>query len=451
MLNYKDKIIHIHHWYQPPWQFPKTLAKIVDECYRPMSEFYSKVENFKVAVNINYSLTSQLIKYGHIDVIENLKLAAKKGNIEFLGSASNHAFGPLTPKAEFIRQIEQNEQGNRKVFGNFWKDKTKRGFFPPEMGFNPELASLIKSQGFAFSVASGITLFDVEFPSIKIAKINNLPMYFRADDWSNIFSMDFAQKGTFEPKEFVDDLGDSLHDWFANRRREIKIEYKNKGLNPKNIPDNYLLLAFDVETMGHHHKGYNQEFMFKYAKALNEKGFESVLPIEYLKSNPNSYELIKTKEDKDKFHSSWSTEIHHLENANPFPLWTPSNPINNLQHKLVDLANDAVKKAKRKNLEIPRSREILDFARNSCKLWWANEGYLWNPTYLLIGAAETLQVFYALELETKKSSFNHQKYLNEAEEIFNEIKQKIKEKDPNAIIKDLPLPDYFIKKDMLKL
>ncbi len=449
----KDKILTLHHWYQPPWQFPKVLDQIVNECYIPMSEFYRDVNNFKVGVNMNYSLTKQLMKQGHNQVISNLIEAAEKGNVEFLGSTAFHAFGPYTPKDEFVRQIELNEKGNKEIFGEVWKSEDERGFFPPEMGFNPQLAITIKEAGFAWTITSGIAMLQEKFPSNRIHTINGLPVFFRADDWSKAFAMDFPNASNFDTNQFAEVMGNNLFWWFLKRRNGLEEKFKKFGINLEELSDNHTVMGFDVETMGHHHKGYNKDYMFEFARAIENKGFESELFTSYLNSNVHlRRELINSEEDNERFMASWSTGKSDIYMGEPYPLWTPSNPINNLQHKLIELGIEAVNSAQTNGYNVPNARNLLDYAQNSCKFWWANQGYLWNPGLLMLGAAESMQVFYALEEELSKEDNDVKTYVSKAENMFQSIYSKIKERDSCYVQKvDGDLPDYFVRKDIYSI
>ena len=112
--------------YQPWWQHPGILEKIANESYRPLIRGLLKEPKTKITININSVLTEMLFEHGYRDVIDNLKLLVEMGRVELTGSAKFHAFLPLLPDHEILRQIQLNEETNRRYFGEFYNPK---GFF----------------------------------------------------------------------------------------------------------------------------------------------------------------------------------------------------------------------------------------------------------------------------------------------------------------------------------
>ena len=73
-----------------------------------------------------------------------------RGRIEFLESAKYHAFLPLLPESEIIRQIILNNKTNSKYFGSVYKPT---GFFSPEMAYSDKVARIAKKLGYKWIIA----------------------------------------------------------------------------------------------------------------------------------------------------------------------------------------------------------------------------------------------------------------------------------------------------------
>ncbi|MCA9459650.1 MAG: hypothetical protein KC550_03830 [Nanoarchaeota archaeon] len=413
-----NKILHLYHYYQPPWQFSEVINQINTECYNWKTKWLNENNEFKATININYSLVEHLLKQGHDKTIRNLYDAAKSGKIEFVGSAAYHALLPFTPEDEIKRQIELNEIGNEKVFGDVWKPQ---GFFPPEMAINPKIVKIIKEMGYKWTITDG-NVFSAhnnaeDFPMNYIPTIHGLPVFFRSD-WSNQFSQEWPNVGRRNAEDFVRAMDNDLKTWFDGK-------------------NGFIAKAYDAETIGHHPNGYNLQYMQWYAKTIKEVGLEATLFSELLKENLLRKELIQTEEDNNKYKGSWSTGLSDIYAENPYPLWTPLNPINKLQHELLSIAKKTINQNQRAENNTQKARKKLDEAYNSCKLWWANEGYLWNPGLSLLGANETIQVLDILEQENKNNPFfNITKSKIKTNKILEEMKNQIHEKDPNFVFKE---------------
>src|SRR3990167_644022 len=84
--------ILLWHFYQPPGKEQEEWVRIISkQCYSPFTEWLAKDNSdFRVVVNINYSLVEHLIGLRLEKIIENLGTAAERGKIEFTGSAAYH-------------------------------------------------------------------------------------------------------------------------------------------------------------------------------------------------------------------------------------------------------------------------------------------------------------------------------------------------------------------------
>src|SRR3989338_5732175 len=108
MPNQGKNVSFLFHMYQPPWQYPEVLNWI------------SK-NDFKVTLNINYSLVELLRKNNLEKIIENIGRGVENGNIELTGTSAYQAILPLIPETEARRQIKLNHEKNKQVFGDSYK------------------------------------------------------------------------------------------------------------------------------------------------------------------------------------------------------------------------------------------------------------------------------------------------------------------------------------------
>src|SRR5260370_12355756 len=111
-------------------QVQAILRHIAKESYFELTAILKNNPKAKMTLNINGSLTEQLDREGMGVLIEEIKDLALKGQIELVGSAKYHPLLPKLSKEEMRRQIDLNNETNRRYFGAAWKPQ---GFFPPQM------------------------------------------------------------------------------------------------------------------------------------------------------------------------------------------------------------------------------------------------------------------------------------------------------------------------------
>ncbi len=133
------------HFYQPPTQKKEILDRVVKECYRPVFEGFSKLPRARLTINFSSCLTELLARNGYEDVIKIISHLMINDQIELTVSAKYHPLLPKIPEQEIVRQIGLDMETNEKYFGKaaYAKATAGKGFFPPEMAFNLELAKII--------------------------------------------------------------------------------------------------------------------------------------------------------------------------------------------------------------------------------------------------------------------------------------------------------------------
>lgn len=340
------------HFYQPYNQQLDILERVVNESYRQIIGGLSINPKMKITMNINAGLTELLVKNGYADVIEQIKDCAKNGQIEFTGGVKYHPFLPLLPKDEIKRQIELNEQTNRKYFGKFWRPQ---GFFSPELAYNEKVAQVAKEMGFKWILAEELACpFKPDFK--KIYNIKNIPNF----------------------KVILRDKRISVLILSAIVRN---LESLIQEIGPEKLKkDRYVLTVMDAETFGHHRPGL-ENFLFQ---IYNDKKINKVFTSDLIKEFGINQEI----ELRD---STWSSEEQDFwlkkEQEHSFTLWQhPQNPIHHLQWEFTYFTIDLVKKLDKKSPAYQEVREKLDRALQSDQFWWASAKPWWSLEMIEQGA-----------------------------------------------------------------
>jgi len=344
------------HFYQPPTQSHKVLAKICEESYRPLVKVFRDHPESRVTINMCGVLTEMLADHGFGDVTAGLGELGRHGQIEFVESAKFHAILPLIPESEAKRQIELNKKTNL----SFFKDSYKpRGFFLPEMCYSDAVGSIVRGMGYEWVIVSGIAnqgKWPMDYvTSFKLGS-GSMKVFFRDDIISNMISF-----------ENIDAPG------FVSRIKELA-EKKQ---------DAYIVTAMDAETFGHHVKGWENAFLGKVYEIIKDsKEVKAVKISELLEKFP----AVKGKPPRP---SSWSTSNEEIMAGNYYPLWnTPHNTVHRLQWEHMNICLEIFQEAEDKSdnekseLFFNTARENLDMALHSCQFWWANKDRLWSENLI---------------------------------------------------------------------
>lgn len=340
------------HFYQPYNQQLDILERIVNESYRKVIGGLSYNPKAKITININAGLTELLAKNGYLDVIENIKSFAQAGQIEFTGGVKYHPFLPLLPRDEIKRQIELNEETNKKYFGSAWKPQ---GFFSPELAYNKRVAKVAKDFGFKWILAEELASFQKQdFKEIyNIKGLDDFKVIFR-DKRISVLILSAISRSV---RTLVEDVG--------------KQEFKKKR---------YLLTVMDAETFGHHRPGL-ENFLFQIYK---DKKINKVFISDLIKE----FGVDKEISLRD---STWSSEEQDFwlgkEKQHSFTLWShPENPIHKLQWEFTYFVIELVKKIDIKTSFYKEVREKLDKALQSDQYWWASAKPWWSLEMIEQGA-----------------------------------------------------------------
>jgi 4-alpha-glucanotransferase len=347
-MKYLSVLLHI---YQPPTQLGFVVDDIATECYLPLADIFTCELKPKFTLNINYSLTEQLVARGHTALIEKLRTASENGNIEFCDSGAYHPIFPLIPAEEVKRQLELNRAGNRQVFGPSYDPK---GVFPPEMCFSGQLAGTFHEMGYRWCITDDLPYsFHQGTPPYNfIPAMHDVGVFLRSNSWANDISFR-SMKG----RDFLQAVKDRMSGWFG-------------------AEDGYLIIAMDGETFGHHHKYYEEKFLRSFLHAVKDDAEVKLVTLTDLADLfPFRADFVPP--------STWSASHQDLSNDDPYPLWhSKFNPIHH--HQWV-LTNHVMATALRASPTDPETRRLLDMAIYSCQYWWASA---WNfdPSQVFRGA-----------------------------------------------------------------
>ncbi len=370
--------VNFLHLYQPHNQKPYWVKKIANESYRKLVKGLLANRRAKAVININACLVELFQKNGCQDIINGLRILAKRGQIEFTDSAKYHAFLPLLPEAEIIRQIQLNHQTNKKYFGGTYNP---RGFFPPEMGYNQKVAKICQRLGYRWLIidelALGGKIGNLNCQTIyQIKSADNLSVFFRQREIS--FRILSAQ--VYSGQMIINLL-----------RSKIK-------------PNEYVVTAMDAETFGHHRPGLD-ELLFGVYQSKEIKS----LKISEL------FEIFPQKLMVEPIVSSWALMRRDIEQKTPFSRWhNKNNSIHRWQWQLTHLAIGETYKLSPKNPSYQKIRTALDKSLHSDQYWWASAMPWWSLELIEKGAKEFVDVILKNPVAAKKNKIL-------AEELYKKI------------------------------
>lgn len=326
------------HWYQPPWQYPEMLARIATESYLPLVRVLGS-PSMRATVNINFSLTEQLVRDGHEAVLTGLIDAAHEGRVDFCDSGAYHPILPLIPASAVLRQLSYNRDENAKVFGRSYRPD---GVFPPEMAFDPHLAPLLRSLDYAWAITEDVAV-SVREGSVPMDYVMQTPEGLTVPLRSNFWSNHVA----FERRDGADTaraMGRALRERF--------------GSAPA-----YLIIAMDAETFGHHQPEY-WRFLEDFADTISELPDVEMASVgDIVRSFPAIEANVPA--------CSWSVLPEDVCSGNPFPLWDDGSEWHRAGWGLIALASATAERH-------PELTLAFDRASSSCAFWWLSRGH-WAP------------------------------------------------------------------------
>ncbi len=341
------------HFYQPADQQPDILESIVAQCYRPIFQGFARHPHLRLTINVNGSLLELFDRHGYHDLIDLLRKAAQDGRIEFTGSAKYHALLPFLPRSEMERQITINNETNAYFLGTAYRPK---GFFPPEMAYNPTVATVVNEMGFSWIVLDEIALGGAtgKVDPTKTYTIagTNLNAYFRERRLSNLVMGAYVRTKSGLLTSLRDDVG----------------------------KHQYVVTAMDGETFGHHRPGL-EELLFA---LFTEKRFRTVRISDLSALFPNTTSIRPLT-------STWASSEQDIKQKVQFFSWAdPKNPIHALQWRLFRLVLQKVSQMRSDHPQYAEVRKKMDIALASDHFWWASGKPWWSLEMIELGAYRLL-------------------------------------------------------------
>lgn len=340
--------VNFVHIYQPSWQSSDMLERITKESYEFLIRTLRASPRFRMSLNIAGTLLESLEKIGHNDLIKELALLHKQGQIELTGSSYFHAFLPQLPESEIRRQIVLQDQALKSRFPGYQRD----GFFIPEMAYSTRVGTIIKEMGFRWIILDPMSSSTEQQPWVKyISRRTGLAVVFR--------------------------------------NRTLSKSYPPEALY-KLLPakkDTLIITATDGELYGHFHQDWQEHLK----RLLESRDIETLLVSEYLTRTLKAEPIYLRS-------ASWETRTKQIHSNNPFSIWfNRSNPIH---RGLWRLAFESIAQIgnHEKDPNYEWARHHLDRGLASCSWWWASEvktsafaPLAWNPNEIEKGALELIK------------------------------------------------------------
>ncbi len=343
------------HIYQPPEWPAKIIKKVASESYRPVLAILKRNPNIKITLNISGSLTEQLAAHKLTDIIDGIKLLAKRGQIEFTGTAIYHPILPLLPSKEIVRQINLNTVKNKKYFGPIYRPQ---GFFPPEMAYGRKVVTAIELLGFRWIIADEIS-YDGSLNSC------NFDALYRIQD----------------TKIFIVFRNRKISDYFAFHGNPSKPEEFWSAAEKDGRSSTALITAMDGENLGHHRQGWDE-----YWQQLVTSESVTTTTISELLHKYSKEKIISPRR------ASWSSQQREIKRGSPYVLWDdPHNTIHQLQWRLLRHVTDLVEGSKRAST-YKTARALLDKRLASDQFWWASAKPWWSLEILTKKTDELLAI-----------------------------------------------------------
>lgn len=407
------KWINFLHFYQPANQQKDILEAVVNQSYLPI---FKKIGQSSISINITGSLLELFERDNYTELLDLIRKAVKSGKVELTGSCKYHALIPLIPEAEIIRQIEENNKTLSRILGFEYHPK---GFFPPEMAYDPKLDKIIEALGF---------------------------------EWIILDEIAYSPQGNFPPPNKLYRLGNTnIKVFFRNRRasnlimsavardiKTIKQALRDDLANP------YLVTGMDGETFGHHRIGF-EKLLFE---ILDDPSLGVTSVADFLESCRKTAtsgflgeleELEELEEEVFPKPSTWASSILDIEQGIQFLSWKdPQNPIHAKQWEFLNFVLENMEKYYPKNNSaIGPAREKMDRALASDHFWWASAKPWWSLEMIEDGAFRLLDVILTLQNSFPKD-FPTQK-VQQAYQYYMEIVSQAAEWQRMGIVRKMAM------------
>jgi len=356
--------INFLHFYQPANTDFSNIREALDKSYWRLIRLLDEYPNLKFTLNISGCLLERLHEEGEEEFTRRLHVLLDKGQIELVGSAAYHAFLPLLPPEEVIRQIKDNERILREHFG---KNIKLAGFFLPEMAYSSTLAKIVKDLNYDW-----IILDEIAYGGAKDEKPKFDRYYLDQSSGLKVVFRDRKLSSVYVPSGL------------------ISILKKDKKKTKASHQESVFITATDSELYGLRHEDPTAEL-------------EKIAKIPEIETKKISDFINQVAEDKVApvkiLASSWETSPQDIKKGQPYRLWLDKK--NKLQLELWRLALACLKIGKKFNHDQNYYwyRWHLNRGLASCTFWWASANdfsyifgpYAWNPDVIEKGLEDLVR------------------------------------------------------------
>ena len=364
------------HFYQPYGQKREIIDAIAAQTYRPVAQGILDHPEARLTINFTGVLLDQLVAYGYSDIIEMYAEGVRRGQVELVGSAKYHTTLPLLEPSEALRQMQINDETNRRYFGNAYQ---RRGIFLPEMAYHPDLAPLLERAGFDWVMLDELAhrgkIGTVDYSKHYVVEGTNLRAIFREHRLSAAI-MSAGPRDTEQLKE---------------------------AAGPALIERRMIVTAMDGETFGHHRVGHEQLLFGMFAD-----------PEINLVRASDLLELFPQAKTVATVACTWASSEYDIEHGIQFVSWNnPENPIHQLQWELMNLATRALHVADPGAPGYEVARAKLDPALASDQFFWASAQPWWmiehieGGAYLLLDTLEHIPGIGAQTIQRALDLYHH--------------------------------------------
>ncbi len=127
-------------------EIPKAeIPRVIERAYTPVLSSLMKAE-----VPFGLNLTGYTLGLLPPRVISLVRDGIESGLIEIVGTAYTHAILPLLPLDRVKAQIQRDMEIKGELFG-----VTPKGFWPPELAYDPIIPAILKDNGYRYLFADG--------------------------------------------------------------------------------------------------------------------------------------------------------------------------------------------------------------------------------------------------------------------------------------------------------
>ncbi len=341
------------HEYQPPTQDPGVLKRIYEEAYDPILTLAEKNKHIFFSLDIAQSLLERALpESGQPPLLprkfpERIRNLYRNQRIELINTAAYHFLLPLVPEKIAKRQISMNLDFYKKhLTGNDFIP----GMFLPELAYAPSIAKIVAESGHRWVIADDFPLVHrhrdarpaYHVPNDGVIENDGCAILLRSRFWSEKISrMDFRSGADFA--------------------RTLLHKQARWRFQQKSWEDSYVILAVDIETFGHHHKGSVENFLLPFFDELRVRGEEGFISsLDYI--DGHFAKRLATRVPP----GSWSSLPRELDMGIPFHLWNhPQNRFHVLWNEFAKTVFSSVTI----DQADPKLVKLLDTAFYSCTPW----------------------------------------------------------------------------------